>query len=129
MVLRIKLENYLDEFLKKKSFNDYCPNGLQVEGKSKINNIITGVSANLVLLKEAIKEKSDAIIVHHGYFWKGEAYEITGIKYQRIAALIKHNIKNLDDLAIIPTHKLAEIDKIGLTIASNIKAELKKIRY
>ena len=92
MVLRTALENYLNEFLKKRYLNDYCPNGLQVEGKLKINNIITGVSANLALLKEAIKEKADAIIVHHGYFWKGEAYEITGIKYRRIATLIKHNI-------------------------------------
>jgi len=54
---------------------------------------------------------------------------VKGIGRVRARILFKHNIKNLDDLAKIPTHKLAEIDKIGLTIASNIKAELKKVRY
>lgn len=92
MVLRTTLENYLNEFLKIKSLNDYCHNGLQIEGKSQIKTIVTGVSANLALLKAAIKKKADAIIVHHGYFWKGEADQITGVKYQRIATLIKDNI-------------------------------------
>ena len=92
MILRTQLQSYLDEFLKTKELTDYCPNGLQVEGKTEIKTIVTGVSANLALIKAAIKEQADAIIVHHGYFWKGESYEITGMKYQRIAALINHNI-------------------------------------
>ena len=54
---------------------------------------------------------------------------VKGIGRVRARILFKHNIKNLDDLTKIPTHKLAEIDKIGLTIANNIKAELKKVRY
>ena len=92
MVLCDALEHYINELLKIISVNESYPNGLQVEGKPKIKTIITGVSANLALLKEAEKKKADAIIVHHGYFWKNEPYQITGIKYHRIKTLIKNNI-------------------------------------
>ena len=71
---------------------DYCPNGLQVEGSSNIKNIITGVSASFDLLQEAIKQKADTIIVHHGYFWKNEPQVISGMKKRRIQALLAHDI-------------------------------------
>jgi len=54
--------------------------------------------------------------------------KIKGIGRVRSRILYKHGIKNLDDLAKIPVNKLAEIDKIGSTIADNIKTELRKIR-
>lgn len=73
-------------------FKDYAPNGLQVEGKQEINKIVTGVTASMALIDAAIEKKADAIIVHHGYFWKGESQEIVGMKYRRISALIKNDI-------------------------------------
>lgn len=71
---------------------DYCPNGLQVEGKEQINKIVTGVTASEALIDAAIEANADAILVHHGYFWKGEAYPITGMKKNRISKLIKNDI-------------------------------------
>lgn len=73
-------------------FKDYAPNGLQVEGKDEINKIVTGVTASMALIDAAIAKQADAIIVHHGYFWKGENPEIVGMKYRRLSALIKNDI-------------------------------------
>lgn len=91
-VTRSFLECYLDELLQIKQFNDYCPNGLQVEGRDRIHRLVTGVSANQALIKEAIHQKADAILVHHGYFWKNEASPVTHIKKQRLALLLSHDM-------------------------------------
>ncbi len=82
----------LNDLLQPGKVKDYCPNGLQVEGKQTINSIVTGVTASQALIDKAIECNADAILVHHGYFWKGEHQPITGIKYQRIASLIKNDI-------------------------------------
>lgn len=74
------------------NFKDYCPNGLQVEGATQINKIVTGVSFNDKLIDITIAESAEAIIVHHGMFWNKEPYNITGIKKNRIEKLLKHNI-------------------------------------
>lgn len=87
-----KLANKLDALLEIHQFKDYCPNGLQIEGVEEIKKIITGVTANQALIDQAITENADAILVHHGFFWQGESPQITGMKYKRISALIKHNI-------------------------------------
>jgi dinuclear metal center YbgI/SA1388 family protein len=87
-----KLANKLDQFLEIHQFKDYCPNGLQVEGREQVNKIVTGVTANQALIDAAIALKADAILVHHGFFWKGEAQQIVGMKYNRIKALIENNI-------------------------------------
>ena len=87
-----KLANKLDQFLEIHQFRDYCPNGLQIEGKENITKIITGVTACQYLIDLAIEEKADAILVHHGFFWKGESQEIIGMKYNRIKALIENGI-------------------------------------
>ncbi|MFT6924765.1 MAG: dinuclear metal center YbgI/SA1388 family protein [Psychromonas sp.] len=87
-----KLANKLDQFLEIHQFKDYCPNGLQVEGKPEIKKIITGVTACQALIDVAVLENADAILVHHGFFWKGEAQEIVGMKYKRIKALIEKGI-------------------------------------
>jgi dinuclear metal center YbgI/SA1388 family protein len=81
-----------NKVLKPELFDDYCPNGLQVQGCGSISKIIAGVTANQALIDRAITEGADAILVHHGFFWKGESPCITGIKYRRLQALIKHNI-------------------------------------
>ncbi len=87
-----ELNNYLNLLLQPERFSDYCPNGLQVEGKTHISKIVTGVTASMALLEAALKEKADAILVHHGYFWRGEAQPIIGIKKRRIQFLLQHDI-------------------------------------
>ncbi|MDA9556289.1 Nif3-like dinuclear metal center hexameric protein [Vibrio sp.] len=88
----LALEKILDDLLSPQKIKDYAPNGLQVEGKSEIKKIITGVTATQALIERAIEEKADAIVVHHGYFWKGEPQPIRGMKGNRIRSLIKHDI-------------------------------------
>ncbi len=73
-------------------FQDYCPNGLQVEGRPQIRRLVSGVTASLALLEAARDRDADAILVHHGYFWKGEAPTITGIKRKRLQLLLQHGI-------------------------------------
>lgn len=91
----IELVKYLDDFLEATTFKDYAPNGLQVEGKSDITKIVTGVTACQALIDAAIAEKADAIIVHHGYFWKNEPVTITGMKQKRIRSLLENEISLL----------------------------------
>ncbi|BDX06342.1 Nif3-like dinuclear metal center hexameric protein [Planctobacterium marinum] len=83
---------WLDEQLKPQLIKDYCPNGLQVQGKSDIKKIVTGVTASQALIDAAIAQKADAILVHHGFFWKNENPVIVGMKHRRIKALLQHDI-------------------------------------
>lgn len=89
---RDELENHLNQLLDLPRFQDYCPNGLQVEGRHNIHTIISGVTASLDLLQAAITARADAILVHHGYFWRGEDLCIKGMKNRRIALLITNQI-------------------------------------
>ncbi|MEA3405161.1 MAG: Nif3-like dinuclear metal center hexameric protein [Pseudomonadota bacterium] len=91
-MLRDDLTAYLADFLKVADYKDYAPNGLQVEGKEQIRTIVTGVTASQALIDEAIKLKADAILVHHGYFWKSEPQEIVGFKQKRIKSLLLNDI-------------------------------------
>lgn len=86
------LEDYLNTLLEVARFRDYCPNGLQIEGCAEIQTIVTGVTASQALITRAVELQADAIIVHHGYFWRGEDACLRGIKRQRIAGLIQHDI-------------------------------------
>lgn len=86
------LNDYLTALLQPAGFNDYCPNGLQVEGKPTINKIVTGVTACMALLEQAKAVGADAVLVHHGYFWRGEAPEVVGIKMRRLKFLLAHDI-------------------------------------
>jgi dinuclear metal center YbgI/SA1388 family protein len=85
---RDALAKFLDEFLSVPRFKDYCPNGLQVEGRAQIRRIVTGVTANAALLDAAIACEADAVLVHHGYFWRGEDARLLGVKRDRIARLL-----------------------------------------
>lgn len=89
---RDELAEYLNTYLDVDRFTDYSPNGLQVAGRSEIRRIVTGVTASQRLIDEAIERQADAILVHHGYFWKGEPAPVTGIKRNRLAALLRHDI-------------------------------------
>ena len=92
MIPRSELLAYLDELLEPERFQDYCPNGLQVAGNENVERIVTGVTASQALIDAAIVIEADTIIVHHGYFWRGETPEVIGIKQQRLKKLLNHNI-------------------------------------
>ncbi len=89
---RNELEVYLNQLLDISNFSDYCPNGLQVEGQDSICTLISGVTASLDLLQAAKTANADAILVHHGYFWRGENACLTGLKHRRIELLIANKI-------------------------------------
>ena len=91
-VNRDVLTQYLNELLKPEGFKDYCPNGLQVEGRDEIRRLVCGVTANQALLDLAVAEQADAILVHHGWFWRGESGSITGIKRNRLKTLLANDI-------------------------------------
>lgn len=86
---------HLDEFLAVDKVRDYCPNGLQIESVAEVNKIVTGVSANMDLIQAAVSNGADTVLVHHGFFWKGEEQTISGIKGGRIRSLIKNDINLL----------------------------------
>lgn len=92
MIIRNDLAVYLEELLSCAAFHDYAPNGLQIEGKLGIKKIATAVTASLAVIEQAIDAKADAILVHHGYFWKGEKPNLTGMKKKRIEKLLAHEI-------------------------------------
>jgi len=87
-----ELETYLNTLLDIGKFRDYAPNGLQVEGRAEVRRIVTGVTASQALLDAAVELQADAVLVHHGYFWKNESPVIRGMKKRRIATLLKHDI-------------------------------------
>ena len=89
---RDQMTDFFDALLHPDDFSDYCPNGLQVEGKSQIKHLVTGVTASQALVDAAIAEGADAILVHHGYFWRAEDPRIVGIKAQRLRALLAAEI-------------------------------------
>jgi len=90
-----ELRDYNASLLQTGLFKDYCPNGVQVEGRAEVRRIATGVSASQQLLDEAIAWGADAILVHHGYFWRNEEAPITGIKKRRIAQLLRNDVSLL----------------------------------
>ncbi|NMF98877.1 Nif3-like dinuclear metal center hexameric protein [Aromatoleum toluolicum] len=90
-----ELQAHLDELLEVPRFRDYSPNGLQVEGRAEVHRVLCGVTASQALLDRAVEEGVDAIVVHHGWFWRGEDGRITGIRKRRIASLLRHDISLL----------------------------------
>lgn len=89
---RNEFEHYLNTLLKPEKIKDFCPNGLQIQGSDNITTIVTGVTATQALIERAIEERADALVVHHGFFWKNESYVIRGMKHKRIKALLAHDI-------------------------------------
>jgi len=89
---REELDRYLDGLLEVSRFRDYCPNGLQVEGRREIRRVVSGVTASLALIQAALSEGADAILVHHGYFWKNDDPRLTGTRRARIALLLEHEL-------------------------------------
>lgn len=92
MVKIKELNHYTQHLMQVERFKDYCPNGLQIEGRADIRKIVTGVTASMALLQAAKQADADLILVHHGYFWRNEDARLVGIKRQRIAYLLEHNL-------------------------------------
>lgn len=123
-----QLEQYLNYYLDSNQIKDYCPNGLQVEGKSEIKKIVTGVTACQALIDAAILHHADAIIVHHGYFWRGEESVITGIKRNRIKTLLDNNVSLLAyhlplDIHPIVGNNVQLANLLGLTVDKALNPE------
>jgi len=92
MVLRDELLAYLSSYLKVDDYRDYGPQGLQVEGRERVERIVTGVSANRDLIEAAINAGAEMILVHHGLFWDGDSPVLRGWRRNRIALLLRHEI-------------------------------------
>jgi dinuclear metal center YbgI/SA1388 family protein len=90
-----ELRDYIESELAVSRFRDYCPNGVQVEGRAEVLRIASGVTASQAVLEAAAAWGADAVLVHHGYFWRSEDPAITGIKKRRVAHLLKHDISLL----------------------------------
>jgi len=87
----------LAQLLSADEYKDYCPNGLQVEGRAQVRKIVCGVSANLALIKQAIERKADAVLVHHGWFWQPKE-PVVGYYKERMRCLL------LNDISLIAYH-------------------------
>ena len=86
------LANWLDDTLQAARFKDYCPNGLQVEGRSEIGHIIAGVTASEALLRVAVERGADAVLMHHGWFWRNEDRRVIGTRRARMALALKNDL-------------------------------------
>lgn len=95
MVQRQALLSLCNQLLQPQLFKDYCPNGLQVEGRAEIKKIISGVTASRAFIEAAIAEGGDTLLVHHGLFWRGQDGSVTGWMKQRLALLLAHDINLL----------------------------------
>ncbi|MDR2112122.1 MAG: Nif3-like dinuclear metal center hexameric protein, partial [Candidatus Accumulibacter sp.] len=89
---REELVRYLDQLLESARFRDYCPNGLQVEGAGEIRRIVAGVSACQALVDAAAERGADALLAHHGWFWRGEDGRVTGFRRTRLQTLLAKDI-------------------------------------
>ena len=94
-MLRSDLLQELDQILQPWNFKDYGPNGLQVEGRAEIRRLVTGVTASRALIEAAIEAQADAILVHHGLFWRGQTGVVTGWMRRRLGLLLGHDINLL----------------------------------
>ena len=91
-VSRDQLRDHLDQLLEAARFQDYCPNGLQVEGRAEVRSVLCGVTASQALIDAAAARGADAVLVHHGWFWKSEDGRVTGYRKRRMATLLANDI-------------------------------------
>ncbi|MFM9912948.1 MAG: Nif3-like dinuclear metal center hexameric protein [Methylophilaceae bacterium] len=86
------LLDYTSQLLEPARFSDYCPNGLQVQGRAEVKVLVSGVSASLAFLEQAAEAGADAVLVHHGWFWKNEDARVVGTKHTRLKFLLERDI-------------------------------------
>lgn len=91
-VAAAELSACFEEVLGASGFSDYCPNGLQVEGDRPIRRIVSGVTASLRFLRDAVEDGADAVLVHHGWFWRGEDPRVTGIRRERMRLVLQAGV-------------------------------------
>lgn len=92
MAERMDIERALTELLRPEGFRDYGPNGLQLEGRREVRRLVSGVTASLALIEAAVAAGADALLVHHGLFWRGQDGRLTGWLRERVARLLAHDI-------------------------------------
>ena len=92
MVSLQALTEDLDRLYEPEAFDDFCPNGLQVEGKGEVEKVATGVTASLATIEKAVEWGADALVVHHGLFWRGDRATLVGPMRAKVALLLEHGI-------------------------------------
>ncbi len=117
-----------DRYLNAAKIADYCPNGLQVEGRPQVSRIVSGVTASQALLDAAVEARADLVLVHHGYFWKNEDPRVVGMKQRRLKTLLTHDISLLAYHLPLDVHpevgnnvQLARL--LGLTVESALEPD------
>lgn len=118
-----RLVSYIQEILQPERFSDYCPNGLQIQGCPDVLKIVSGVTASMDLLQAAADAGADAVLVHHGFFWKNEDPCIVGIKQKRIKFLLDNNISLLAYHLPLDAHlKLGNNAQLANRLGLNLEA-------
>ncbi len=127
-VALINLVQEADRYLNAAKIADYCPNGLQVEGRPQVSRIVSGVTASQALLDAAVEARADLVLVHHGYFWKNEDPRVVGMKQRRLKTLLTHDISLLAYHLPLDVHpevgnnvQLARL--LGLTVESALEPD------
>ena len=117
-VARETLLATLDTWLEPGRFQDYAPNGLQVEGRARVQRLVSGVTASLALIEAAIADGADAILVHHGLFWRGQTGTVTGWMKQRLQRLLGHDVNLLAYHLPLDAHpQLGNNAQLGLRLS------------
>jgi dinuclear metal center YbgI/SA1388 family protein len=120
MTDRIQLLQAFDALLQPERFSDYGPNGLQVEGSAKVHKLVSGVSASRALIEAAIAAQADAVLVHHGLFWRSQDGRVTGWMKQRLALLLAHDINLFAYHLPLDAHpELGNNAQLGLKLGLN----------
>lgn len=118
-----RLVSYIQEILQPERFSDYCPNGLQIQGCPDVLKIVSGVTASTDFLQAAADAGADAVLVHHGFFWKNEDPCIVGIKQKRIKFLLDNNISLLAYHLPLDAHpKLGNNAQLANRLGLNLEA-------
>jgi dinuclear metal center YbgI/SA1388 family protein len=115
----------MDGLLQPGLFSDYCPNGLQIEGRARVARLVSGVSACRALIEAAVERAADAVLVHHGYFWRNESPTLTGMRRERVRLLMENDISLICYHLPLDVHpqignnaRLAE--RLGLSVESDL---------
>ncbi|WP_339080012.1 Nif3-like dinuclear metal center hexameric protein [Pseudomonas sp. TMP9] len=117
-----------DRYLNAARINDYCPNGLQVEGRPQVRRIVSGVTASQALLDAAVEAGADVVLVHHGYFWKGENSCVTGMKRRRLHTLLANDMSLLAYHLPLDVHadvgnNVQLAAQLGITVEGSLEPE------
>lgn len=122
-MLLSELLDYNASLLQTSLYKDYSPNGLQVEGKAEVRRIATAVTASQAVIDAALAWGADALLVHHGYFWRNEEAPIVGVKRRRIAALLKHDVSLLGYHLPLDAHEtLGNNARLGVVLGLQLRS-------